>query len=136
MSIEDIEQKSFAFIDENIDATFDEVPEEFLKFWHISSPLKDYLADNYTEKYEFRIFLYALEKYKREKKEDISSEDTVNIFKVFQLMLAIPAIRKNRLPRETAFKIFDFRLYAELQTLDAGSSHSKEGKKLPETKEN
>ena len=63
MSIDEIEQRSFEFIEQHLDATFDEVPEYLFKIWHIPVPLKDYLSVNYKDKYEYRIFLYALRKY-------------------------------------------------------------------------
>lgn len=114
MSIDEIEQKSFEFIEQHLDATFDEVPEYLFKIWHIPVPLKDYLSINYTDKYEYRIFLYALRKYCNTYSIQISEKQTVSLFKIYQLMLSIPVVRGRHLPRETAFRIFDFKFYLEL----------------------
>ena len=43
MSIKDIENKSFAFIEQNFNATFAELPEDLFKIWHITIPIKTYL---------------------------------------------------------------------------------------------
>ena len=114
MSIDEIEQRSFEFIEQHIDATFDEVPEYLFKIWHIPVPLKDYLSVNYKDKYEYRIFLFALRKYCKTYNRYVPEEQTLSLFKVYQLMLSIPIVRGRHLPRETAFRIFDFNFYLEL----------------------
>ena len=114
MSIDEIEQRSFEFIEQHLDATFDEVPEYLFKIWHIPVPLKDYLSVNYKDKYEYRIFLYALRKYCKTYNIQISEKQTVSLFKVYQLMLSIPIVRGRHLQRETAFRLFDFKFYLEL----------------------
>jgi len=114
MHIGEIEQISFIFIDQHIDATFDELPEDLYKIWRIAESFDTYFQEDYYNRYEFRIFRYALEKYEREKKTSFSPTLHKEIFKIFQLMLSIPALRNPHLPRETAFRVFDFQLYSEL----------------------
>ena len=108
MSIKDIENKSFAFIEQNFNATFAELPEDLFKIWHITIPIKTYLEG------DFRIFLYALRKYEEIHGIRIPEETIPALFKTFQLMLSIPSLRKNPPLRETAFRIFDFQLYLDL----------------------
>lgn len=114
MDIEEIENKSFAFIEHNFDATFADLPEDLFKIWHISVPIDSYLQDHYQNQYEFRIFLYALSKYENQNNIHIPEENIPAIFKIFQLMLSIPSLRKNKPPREIAFRVFDFQLYLDL----------------------
>ncbi len=114
MDIEEIEKQSFAFIDRHIDATFDEVPEDLFKIWHISVPIGEYLKRDYEHQYEYRIYRYALKKYQETKGITIPEDKIIPVFKTFQLMLSIPFIRKYRFPRETAFRIFDFQFYLTL----------------------
>lgn len=114
MSIKDIENKSFAFIEQNFNATFAELPEDLFKIWHITIPIKTYLEGDYQNQYEFRIFLYALRKYEEIHDIRIPEETIPALFKTFQLMLSIPSLRKNPPLRETAFRIFDFQLYLDL----------------------
>lgn len=49
MSIDRNRAESFEFIDNTLDATFDEVPEYLFKIWHIPVPLKDYLSESITK---------------------------------------------------------------------------------------
>lgn len=114
MSIKDIENKSFAFIEQNFNATFAELPEDLFKIWHITIPIETYLEGDYQNQYEFRIFLYALRKYEEIHGIRIPEETIPALFKTFQLMLSIPSLRKNPPLRETAFRIFDFQLYLDL----------------------
>jgi len=114
MNIKEIEDKSFAFIEQNFNATFADLPEDLFKIWHIVIPIDDYLHGNYQNQYEFRIFLYALRKYENMHHIRIPEGTIPTLFKTFQLMLAIPSLRKNSPPRETAFHIFDFQLYLDL----------------------
>lgn len=114
MNTEEIENKSLAFIEQNFNATFADLPEDLFKIWHISIPIESYLQKNYQNQYEFRIFLYALSKYENENNIHIPEENIPAIFKIFQLMLSIPYLRKNKSHRETAFRIFDFQLYLDL----------------------
>lgn len=114
MNISEIEQKSYDFIDHHLQATFDEVPEELLKLWHVIEPFNEYLKEDYSQKYEFKIYLYALKKYEESTGIHIPEDKVVPIFKVFQLLLVVPSLKKTRFPSESAFKIFDFKLYSEL----------------------
>ena len=97
MSIDEIEQRSFEFIEQHLDATFDEVPEYLFKIWHIPVPLKDYLSVNYKDKYEYRIFLYALRKYCKTYNIQISEKQTVSLFKVYQFPLSEDGIYRVKL---------------------------------------
>lgn len=114
MNIKEIENKSFAFIEQNFDATFADLSEDLFKIWHITIPIDDYLQGNYQNQYEFRIFLYALRKYEKIHHIDIPENSIPTLFKIFQLMLAIPSLRKNSSPHEASFHIFDFQLYLDL----------------------
>ena len=114
MNIKEIEDKSFAFIEQNFDATFADLPEDLFKIWHIAVPIDDYLQGNYQNRYEFRIFLYALRKYENLHHIYIPQEPIPALFKIFQLMLSIPSLRKDPPLHETAFRIFDFQLYLDL----------------------
>ena len=88
MSIKDIENKSFAFIEQNFNATFAELPEDLFKIWHITIPIETYLEGDYQNQYEFRIFLYALRKYEEIHGLRIPEETIPALFKTFQLMLS------------------------------------------------
>lgn len=114
MSIEEIEHKSFLFIDHNFDATFADVPEDFLKLWRILDPIDTYLRSDYQNRYEFRIFRYALNKYQHQHNLLFPEEIILALFRIFQIMLATPVVYRLQFPRATAFKIFDFQLYLEL----------------------
>lgn len=114
MSIQEIEHKSYTFIEQNFNVTFADLPEDLFKIWHISIPIKKYLAGNYQDQYEFRIFRYALRKYETEKNISIPEAIFPSLFRIFQQMLSIPALRTPHFPREVAFQVFDFQLYMDL----------------------
>lgn len=114
MSIEEIENKSFAFIENHFDVTFAELPEDLFKIWHIAIPIESYLQAHYQTQYEFRIFHYALKKYEKVNLTEIPEETIPALFKIFQLMLSVPSLRKNKSPHETDFRVFDFQLYLDL----------------------
>lgn len=114
MNIKDIENKSFAFIEQNFDATFADLPEDLFKIWHISISIDDYLQGKYWNQYEFRIFLYALRKYENIHNIRIPEENFPALFKTFQQMIAIPLLRKSSPCPETEFRLFDFKLYLDL----------------------
>lgn len=114
MNTEDIEHESFLFIEHHIDASFNEVPEIFFKLWHINIPIEDYLKSDYQNRYEYRIFQYALAKYEQIKQISIPCKHHLDIFRIFQYMLTISLLRRFKFPAEATFKIFDFYLYFEL----------------------
>ena len=114
MNIKEIEDKSFAFIEQNFDATFADLPEDLFKIWRITIPMDDYLQGDYQNRYEFRIFLYALRKYENLHHIHIPQEPIPDLFKIFQLMLSLPSLRNTPPLRETAFHIFDFQFYLDL----------------------
>ena len=115
MSISEILQKSFDYIDGHLDVTFDEIPDFFLKLWRTSIPVREYLKrEDYRKAYEYRIFVHALNRYREKYPEPMPEEQESDLFEVFQQMLALPIPRNKHLPKEAAFKVFDFELYFDL----------------------
>ena len=108
MTEEDILRISFQFIDENPDVYLNEVPEELLKCWHVIVPLDKYLANSYEEKYEYKIFIYALQKYCERKNIMIPSEKVIPLFCTFQMILMLPYIKRYSGEKRPVFRIFDF----------------------------
>lgn len=108
MTEEDILRISFQFIDENSDAYWDEVPEDLLKCWHVVIPLDKYLVGSYEEKYEYKIFIYALKKYCKRKNINIPSTKVIPLFCTFQMILMLPYIKRYSKEKRPVFRIFDF----------------------------
>ena len=59
MKTQELQKKSFDFIDKNPHITFDKVPEDLREFWMLDDPV-EYLDSDYSEKHEYAAFLYAL----------------------------------------------------------------------------
>lgn len=108
MTEQDILRISYQFIDENPDVYWSEIPEDLLKCWHVVLPLDKYLAGSYEEKYEYKIFIYALKKYCKRKKISIPSEKFIPLFCTFQMILMLPYINRYSMDRRPVFRIFDF----------------------------
>ncbi|MDR1756542.1 MAG: hypothetical protein LBR65_06275 [Culturomica sp.] len=115
MNTSEILQKSFDYIDGHLDVTFDEIPDFYLKLWKTPVPVREYLKrKDYWKAYEYRIFMHALNKYREKRPGLMPEEQESGLFEVFQQMLALSIPRNRQLPREAAFKVFDFELYFDL----------------------
>lgn len=110
----DLEQESYAFIDAHFDSRFSEVPEKFLKIWHSFLSPNDFLMTDYHSRYEYRIFLYALNKYCKLNGKTVAEESVNALFRVFQLILCLPEVQRKTIGINTDFRIFDFDFYLKI----------------------
>lgn len=113
MTVEELLHSSFRFIDEHLDAKWNEIPEDLLKSWHVVIPLDKYLTGNYVCRYEYMIFEYALKKFCEKKGLQVPEKERPELFCTFQMTLMLPYITRYLGEKRPLFPIFDFAFLKE-----------------------
>src|SRR6056297_2679456 len=117
MDTQELQQKSFQFIEKNPNVTFNELPNELLYHWLVDDP-EEYLNSEYENKHEYTVFMYALIYFHKNKglsKFEMNVEQLQEYFITFQTLLAFAEINKKTEIRIAPIKLFDFDNYDNIK---------------------
>ena len=117
METRDLQQKSYDFITNNLQATFNQVPPELRLFWIVDDPY-EYLKSEQEDKPAYSVFIYALLEYKKRKgfkKVEIAISQLHDYFVTFQMLLSFAEIDEKTDISIKPIKIFDFDNYMNLK---------------------
>lgn len=117
MTQKQLEQASFKFIENNLDSTFDAIPDFLLDLWTLDDG--NGIIDDAGDKCdEFTFFLYAFLLYKKRQglKSFAQDQDELDrLFDVFQMILGMAIISRNTDIKVKPIKMFDFDNYFLIQ---------------------
>lgn len=117
MNTQELQKKSFDFIDKNLHVTFDKVPEELRISWIVDDPV-EYLNSDYTERHEYAVFMYALMVYHKNKglkKFEMQINQLQDYFITFQTLLSLAEINAKTDISIKPIKLFDFDNYGDIK---------------------
>lgn len=112
-----LQQKSFKFIDNNLDSTFDKIPDDLLELWILNEE-QDSANESEEQCDKFTYFLYAFLKYKEGQglsRLSPDEDELFDLFNAFQVILGMAMISRSTDVQVKPIKMFDFDNYNKIQ---------------------
>lgn len=112
-----LQEKGFQFIDNNLDSTFDKIPDDLLDLWTIDDE-EENLDDSEDKCDTFTYFMYAFVKDKQRQgifEFDFDEDELFKLFDSFKVILGIAIISRTTDVQVKPIKMFDFDHYSNIQ---------------------
>ena len=103
-------KESFKYIENNINVLSDNIPIELIEFWTVED-IENINLESIEGAPEFTVFMYALtvQKVKKEVTEfTIAPGDLIEMYKLWQISLALTMMNHYKMCDFEPFKMFDF----------------------------
>ena len=120
-------QKSFDYISENLNVSFDEIPMELINYWIIDDP-NSLLDSNFEldeDSHQFTVFLFAYMMVLSENgknKVKLNENEILSKYHLFQVLLSMRKLHEITDLKFDKFKLFGFKNYDSFNLVLKGSS--------------